>query len=124
MYDVTDMESFTNVKQWLNEIDRYASEGVNRLLVGNKCDLVNRKQVDYSQAKEFADRLEISFIEASAKASTNVEKVTRTHARASTLTDDTRSMEWGCCAVAVLPDADGLRLCCGMRCSGVSDDGE
>ena len=74
VYDVTDLESFTNVKQWLNEIERYASEGVNKLLVGNKCDLVQRKQVDYGQAKDFADRLEMSFIEASAKASTNVEK--------------------------------------------------
>ena len=74
VYDVTDLESFTNVKQWLNEIDRYASDGVNRLLVGNKCDLTKRKAVDYQTAREFADRLEMSFIEASAKASTNVEK--------------------------------------------------
>lgn len=29
-------ESFNNVKQWLNEIDRYANENVNKLLVGNK----------------------------------------------------------------------------------------
>ena len=33
MYDVTDQESFNNVKQWLNEIDRYANENVNKLLV-------------------------------------------------------------------------------------------
>ena len=33
---MTDQESFNNVKQWLNEIDRYANENVNKLLVGNK----------------------------------------------------------------------------------------
>lgn len=51
VYDVTDMESFNNVKQWLNEIDRYANENVNKLLVGNKSDLTAKKVVDYATAK-------------------------------------------------------------------------
>ena len=51
MYDVTDMESFNNVKQWLNEIDRYANENVNKLLVGNKSDLTAKKVVDFQTAK-------------------------------------------------------------------------
>lgn len=51
VYDVTDQESFNNVKQWLNEIDRYASENVNKLLVGNKCDLTANKVVSYETAK-------------------------------------------------------------------------
>lgn len=51
VYDVTDQESFNNVKQWLNEIDRYANENVNKLLVGNKSDLTSKKIVDYATAK-------------------------------------------------------------------------
>jgi len=74
VYDVTDQESFNNVKQWLNEIERYASEKVNKLLVGNKCDLVSKKAVSYEVAKAFADKLDIPFLETSAKAATNVEK--------------------------------------------------
>lgn len=80
VYDVTDQESFTNVKQWLSEIDRYASENVNKLLVGNKCDLVSKKVVDRNTAEEFANSLNISFIEASAKADTNVEQAFMTMA--------------------------------------------
>jgi len=74
VYDVTDAESFNNVKQWLNEIDRYACENVNKLLVGNKCDLVSKKTVDYDTAKAFADKLDIPFLETSAKQGSNVEK--------------------------------------------------
>jgi len=51
VYDVTDMESFNNIKQWLSEIDRYASDNVCKLLVGNKCDLVDSKVVDTEKAK-------------------------------------------------------------------------
>ncbi|KAG5539979.1 hypothetical protein RHGRI_020274 [Rhododendron griersonianum] len=67
-------ESFNNVKQWLNEIDRYASESVNKLLVGNKCDLTSQKVVSSETAKAFADELGIPFMETSAKDATNVEQ--------------------------------------------------
>ncbi|KAG2158148.1 P-loop containing nucleoside triphosphate hydrolase protein [Suillus bovinus] len=89
VYDVTDNETFTNVKQWLQEIDRYASEGVNKLLVGNKSDLTSKKVVEYSVAKaciyleyfEFADQLSIPFLETSAKNATNVEQAFLTMAK-------------------------------------------
>ncbi|KAF6105803.1 RAB1B, member RAS oncogene family [Phyllostomus discolor] len=61
VYDVTDQESYANVKQWLQEIDRYASENVNKLL-------------------EFADSLGIPFLETSAKNATNVEQAFMTMA--------------------------------------------
>jgi len=81
VYDVTDMDSFNNVKQWLQEIDRYASENVNKLLVGNKSDLVSKKVVEFTAAKEFANSLSIPFLETSAKNSTNVEEAFITMAR-------------------------------------------
>jgi len=74
VYDCTDQESFSNVKQWMGEIDRYACENVNKLLVGNKTDLVNEKVVDQATAKAFADSMGIPFIETSAKNATNVEQ--------------------------------------------------
>ncbi|OAX40038.1 ras-domain-containing protein [Rhizopogon vinicolor AM-OR11-026] len=81
VYDVTDNDTFTNVKQWLQEIDRYASEGVNKLLVGNKCDLTTKRVVEYSIAKEFADQLSIPFLETSALNATNVEQTFLTMAK-------------------------------------------
>jgi Ras-related protein Rab-1A len=74
VYDVTDVESFNNVKHWLNEIDRYATEHVSKLLVGNKSDLVQKKAIDYDTAKALADKLGIPFLETSAKNSANVDK--------------------------------------------------
>ncbi|PAA72475.1 hypothetical protein BOX15_Mlig021038g1 [Macrostomum lignano] len=74
VYDCTDQESFNNVKNWLQEIDKYASENVNKLLVGNKCDLTSKKVVDFATAKEYADKLGIVFLETSAKNATNVEQ--------------------------------------------------
>nr|AXS78234.1 ras-related protein rab-1a [Anisakis simplex] len=74
VYDITDQESFNNVKQWLQEIDRYACENVNKLLVGNKCDLTTKRAVEFNSAKEYADQLGIPFLETSAKSATNVEQ--------------------------------------------------
>uniref|UniRef100_A0A915N4Q6 Uncharacterized protein n=1 Tax=Meloidogyne javanica TaxID=6303 RepID=A0A915N4Q6_MELJA len=83
VYDITDQDSFNNVKQWLQEIDRYASESVNKLLVGNKCDLTNKRAIETNVAKfffEYADQLNIPFLETSAKNSTNVEQAFTTMA--------------------------------------------
>jgi Ras-related protein Rab-1A len=74
VYDVTDKVSFNNVKQWLGEIDRYACQAVNKLLVGNKADLVEKKVVEFNEAKDFADSIGISFLETSAKSAQNVEE--------------------------------------------------
>jgi len=74
VYDVTDNDTFVNVKTWLQEIARYATDGVEKLLVGNKSDLTSKKTVEYSVAKEFADSIGVPFMEASAKDSINVEQ--------------------------------------------------
>ncbi|KAK0366000.1 ras GTPase [Friedmanniomyces endolithicus] len=67
VYDVTDMDSFNN--------------GVNKLLVGNKSDMADKKVVEYTVAKEFADSLGIPFLETSAKNASNVEQAFLTMAR-------------------------------------------
>ena len=74
VYDVTNEESFLSIRNWMLSIDQYASEGVQRILIGNKCDMASRKVVDYSTGKELADEYNVRFLETSAKSSTNVEE--------------------------------------------------
>lgn len=73
VYDVTSAESFEHVEEWLSEVDRYANENTSKLLVGNKADLVDLKQVQEETATRFAEKLGISFLETSAKTATNVD---------------------------------------------------
>ncbi|OAY53118.1 ras-related protein RIC1 [Manihot esculenta] len=73
VFDVTDEESFRNVKAWLTEIDKFATDNVNKLLVGNKCDLNSKRVVSSETARAFADEIGIPFLETSAKNATNVE---------------------------------------------------
>mmetsp|Transcript_61231 Transcript_61231/g.164481 ORF Transcript_61231/g.164481 Transcript_61231/m.164481 type:complete len:103 (-) Transcript_61231:465-773(-) len=56
------------------EIERYSNPKVNKMLIGNKCDLSSKKAVDTATAKEYADQLGIPFLETSAKNSANVEQ--------------------------------------------------
>lgn len=80
VYDVNDKDSFAHLEQWLGEIRKNARETINILLVGNKCDIIGRREVEYEVAKRFAEDLQMSFIETSAKDCTNVHKVFHTMA--------------------------------------------
>ncbi|ENN75044.1 ras-related protein Rab-35 isoform X2 [Dendroctonus ponderosae] len=74
VYDVTNGETFANVKRWLHEIDQNC-EVVNRVLVGNKNDTPDRKVVLTEDAQRFADTMNIKLFETSAKDNINVEEM-------------------------------------------------
>ncbi|XVE88957.1 hypothetical protein DITRI_Ditri19aG0111500 [Diplodiscus trichospermus] len=59
------MESFNNGKQWLNETDIYANDNVCKLLVGNKCDFVERQFLPLLKLLAFADEPGIPVLETS-----------------------------------------------------------
>lgn len=73
-YDVTDRETFSAVENWINEVEKHASDNVSMILVGNKADLEDQRQVSTEEGKELADHFKINFLETSAKQSMNVEK--------------------------------------------------
>ena len=74
VYDTTSADSFDHVNDWLKEVNRYASEGTCKLLIGNKSDRTADRAVTTEQAKEFADDLGVAFLETSAKTEKNVEE--------------------------------------------------
>lgn len=73
VYDVTSKDSFDNVRQWMQEIEKFASENVNKLLIGNKSDLEEQREVSYDEGVELAKKYDIPFLEVSAKNSTHVD---------------------------------------------------
>jgi GTPase SAR1 family protein len=50
VYDVTDRQSYDNVKNWLEEIEKYVDERTKKYIVGNKCDLEERKAIQTEEA--------------------------------------------------------------------------
>uniref|UniRef100_A0A6B2LJN4 Uncharacterized protein n=1 Tax=Arcella intermedia TaxID=1963864 RepID=A0A6B2LJN4_9EUKA len=80
-YDVTNPESFGNLKMWAKAIDQHAAKSVNRILVGNKCDLVDKRQISSEKGRELANEFSIQFFETSAKNATSVEEAFLTLAR-------------------------------------------
>jgi len=75
VYDVTNAESFVNVKRWLHEIDQNC-EVVNKVLVGNKNDCTSEnKVVETEDARRFAEQMGVQIYETSAKDNINIEDV-------------------------------------------------
>lgn len=50
VYDVTNYKSFENIKVWLKELKTYASNDIVIMLVGNKYDLADRREVKSEEA--------------------------------------------------------------------------
>jgi len=74
VYDVTDERSFNNIRTWFSNVEQHATEGVNKILIGNKCDWEEKRAVSTERGQQLADELGIPFLEVSAKSNINVEK--------------------------------------------------
>lgn len=100
VYDVTDERSFnsmslfivhlnfvtipcvnSDIRSWHSNIEQHASEGVNKILIGNKSDWVDKKAVTEEQGRELANEFGIKFMETSAKVNEGVEEAFFTLAR-------------------------------------------
>ncbi|XP_054085567.1 ras-related protein Rab-8A-like [Zeugodacus cucurbitae] len=74
VYDITQAKSFENIKTWIRNIEENASADVDKMLLGNKCELTDKRQVSRERGEQLAIEYGIKFMETSAKASINVEE--------------------------------------------------
>ena len=74
VYDITDRESFENLNSWLIEIEKNANKNVYKLLIGNKCDLEDKRKVTFQEGKDFAESNGMKFMETSAKTASKVQE--------------------------------------------------
>ena len=82
VYDVTDNNSFDHIKNWMDDINKHAKSDVLKILVGNKCDLVNKRVISTERGQELAEHYGIPFLETSAKDNSNIEQLFIDTARA------------------------------------------
>jgi len=73
MYDITKKNTFDSIKDWYNSIKEVV-EDFNLILIGNKCDLKDQRNVSEEEGLKEAEKYKIEYFEASAKEGINVEK--------------------------------------------------
>ncbi|KAJ5070771.1 gtp-binding protein yptm2 [Anaeramoeba ignava] len=78
VYDVTNQESFDNIKKWVKEIQNNSNDNVNVILIGTKIDLDSQKVIDTETGKKLAEQLGYSFFETSSKENININEAFET----------------------------------------------
>ncbi|XP_078329505.1 ras-related protein Rab-8A-like isoform X2 [Crassostrea virginica] len=81
VYDITNEKSFENIRNWIRNIEEHASQDVDKMILGNKCDMNDKRVVSKEKGESLAIEHGIKFMETSAKASINVEEAFFTLAR-------------------------------------------
>ena len=76
IYDITDRDTFLNVRYWLQQIQQHLQDkNPIIILLSNKCDLKKQRTVSYNEGKILAEEYNISFYETSAKNEINIKNV-------------------------------------------------
>lgn len=81
VYDITSEKSFDNIRNWIRNIEEHAAADVEKMVLGNKCDMEDKRQVSKERGEQLATEYSIKFMETSAKTAQNVEESFITLAR-------------------------------------------
>ncbi|CAG2184131.1 unnamed protein product [Oppiella nova] len=87
VYDITNPKSFDNIAKWLRNIDeplshnlfiscvvKHANEDVEKMILGNKCDMDDKRMITRERGETIAREHNIRFLETSAKANINIDR--------------------------------------------------
>ncbi|XP_016412101.1 ras-related protein Rab-6A-like isoform X2 [Sinocyclocheilus rhinocerous] len=77
VYDITNVNSFQQTTKWIDDVRTERGGDVIIMLVGNKTDLADKRQVSIEEGERKAKELNVMFIETSAKAGYNVKQLFR-----------------------------------------------
>ncbi|XP_014803809.1 PREDICTED: ras-related protein Rab-6A [Calidris pugnax] len=83
VYDITNVNSFQQTTKWIDDVRTERGSDVIIMLVGNKTDLADKRQVSIEEGERKAKELNVMFIETSAKAGYNVKQVSEVLAASS-----------------------------------------
>ena len=75
VYDITNRNSFQNVKSWIEDCKKQSPKTVFLVLIGNKVDLEDRREVSYEEGSIYAQKNGMLFFETSAKTGKNIEEI-------------------------------------------------
>jgi small GTP-binding protein len=75
VYDVTNKESFINIKKWIEDINKYCSKDVNIFLIANKIDIERWRVITTEEGRALAKKYNILYFECSAKSGQNIENI-------------------------------------------------
>ena len=75
VYDISEKKSFDSVRGWINECKNYTNDKIHLVLVGNKQDLNERREVSYIEGKALADEYGMVFFESSALTGYNINEI-------------------------------------------------
>ena len=75
VYDITKKESFNNISSWLEECKVQSPKTILTVLVGNKADLSDKREVSTEEGRDLASRNKMMFFECSAKTGFNIDEV-------------------------------------------------
>jgi len=81
VYDITVRDTFQSMKGWLDEILHHSDPNITIILIGNKCDIQDKRVVPRSEGEQFAKDYGLLFLETSAKKATNIETAFQTACR-------------------------------------------